>query len=255
MLFDQTTFLGIDPTAGKRPMVYAALGKELELLALGAGGVEEVLAFAAGQQRAFAGICSPSKPNGGWMRRQEVRQGLTPPPSPGRWLDFRVADYLLRRRRINTLKVPGSEPKCPRWMREGFALYQRLEAIGYREYPADDHQRQWLEIYPHACFAAMLGVNPLPKHTLEGRLQRQLALYEHEVGVEDPMRIFEEITRFRLLRGILPLQTLHSPAELDALVAAYTVWKAATAPAQVILIGHPEEGRVALPCPELKERY
>ena len=52
-LFTETTFVGIDPTAGQRPFVYAALNAELQLLAIGLGEINNVLAFVAGQQQAL----------------------------------------------------------------------------------------------------------------------------------------------------------------------------------------------------------
>ena len=52
MLFTHTTFIGIDPTAGVRPFTYTALNNKLELLALGQGNMDEVLAFVAGQRGA-----------------------------------------------------------------------------------------------------------------------------------------------------------------------------------------------------------
>jgi predicted RNase H-like nuclease len=110
-------------------------------------------------------------------------------------------------------------------------------------------------VYPHACFTTLLGCHPFPKYTLEGRIQRQLILYEQKVGVPDPMRVFEEITRHRLLKGTLPLDELYSPGELDALVAAYTACLAATAPERVSVMGHAEEGQIYLPTSELKARY
>ena len=115
--------------------------------------------------------------------------------------------------------------------------------------------RQSLEVYPHACYAGLVGHLPLPKHTLEGRLQRQLVLYECRLNIPDPMSLFEEITRHRLLQGILPLENLYSPDELDALVAAYTAWLAGTNAEQVSLLGDPEEGYMVLPVAELKNRY
>ena len=45
MLFNETTFIGIDPTAGKRPMAYAALDRDLRPLALGEGDLDAVAAF------------------------------------------------------------------------------------------------------------------------------------------------------------------------------------------------------------------
>ena len=96
---------------------------------------------------------------------------------------------------------------------------------------------------------------PLSKPTLEGRLQRKLLLYERGVGLKDPMDFFEEITRHRLVRGILPLELVYTPEQLDALVAAYTAYMAATKPEEILFIGAKEEGRIALPVGELKERY
>jgi predicted RNase H-like nuclease len=112
-----------------------------------------------------------------------------------------------------------------------------------------------MEVYPHACFAALLGRLPFPKHTLEGRLQRQLALFDCKIKVSDPMLVFEEITRHRLLQGILPLEELYGPEELDAMVAAYTAWIAGMQPDQVSRLGDPEEGYLVLPVPELRDRY
>lgn len=271
MFSSRTTFLGIDPTAGQRPFTYAALDIDLRLLALGEGTMEDVLAFTAGQRSAVVAISAPRRPNLGLLQQDEVRQGLHPMPRPGRWSGFRVAEYQLRQHQIGVPQTPGVEESCPRWMQMGFKFYRRLESLGYISYPAevstsaaevDGSQSpetggalQYLEVYPHACYTALLGVTPFPKVSLEGRIQRQLVLHEQQVHVPDAMDFFEEITRHRLLKGILPLETLYSPGELDALVAAYTAYLAANQPEQVSCIGHPQEGQIILPVPELKERY
>ncbi len=93
-------------------------------------------------------------------------------------------------------------------MRSGFALFHRLETLGYHLYPQAGAELQCLEVYPYASYAVLLGVLPFSKYTLEGRLQRQLALYDQKVDVPDAMRVFEEITRHRLLKGVLPLEPL-----------------------------------------------
>ncbi len=255
MFYTNTTFIGIDPTAGEKPFVYAALDHELRLLALGQGKIDDILAFAAGQRQALVGVCAPRGPNHGLMTRSEVRQNLSPPPNPGRWENFRMADYLLRQHNLSIPQTPADEAQAPNWMRSGFALFHRLEALGYQLYPQTNAERQCLEVYPYASYAVMLGVLPLPKHSLEGRLQRQLALYDHKVDVPDAMRFFEEITRHRLLKGVLSLEMLYSAGELDALVAAYTAWLAAFHPEQVARLGDPQEGQVVLPAVELKARY
>lgn len=255
MFFERTTFLGIDPTAGRKPFVFAALDGDLRLLALGQGEMDEVLAFVAGQRQAVVAVCAPRQPNLRFMQKDEVRQQLIPPPKPGRWTNFRVAEYLLRQHNISSPRTPSREKDCPKWMRMGFTLFKRVEGLGYRTYPAEEGQHISLEVYPHASFTTMLGLVPFPKYTLEGRLQRQMALHEHKVNVSDPMRFFEEITRHRLLKGVLPDESIYSPGELDALVAAYTAWNAVLHPEQVTCLGHPEEGQIVLPVNELKKRY
>ncbi len=247
MLFTRTTFLGIDPTAGQRPFVYAALDDDLRLLALSEGDFEAAAAFAGGQRSAFVAVNGPRQPNRGLMRASEVRETLSPPPRPGRWENYRVAEYLLYQRGISIPPTPAEQSAAARWKQQAMKLFRTLEAQGYALYPAEEADRQILETYPHAVYTLLLGGKIFPKHTLEGRIQRQLALYERRVEVPDPMRVFEEITRHKLLRGILPLDDLHTPAELDALAAAYLAWLAAHHPAEVFLLGDPSEGQIALP--------
>ena len=91
--------------------------------------------------------------------------------------------------------------------------------------------------------------------SLEGRLQRQLVLHSQGLDIPDPMRFFEEITRYRIIKGMLPLEVLYEARKLDALAAAFTAWVAATAPSEVTLLGHPDEGLMVLPVSELKPRY
>lgn len=255
MFYTDSTFIGIDPTAGERPFVYSALDHELAILALGEGNIDDVLAFCAGQRRAIVAVCSPRRPNQGVMCRQEVRESLFPLPNPGRWTNFRLVDYYLRQHQIYAPQIPARREDCPRWMQMGFLLFERLSELGYREFPDDSNERLSLEVYPHACFTALLGVLPFQKNTLEGRIQRQLLLYEKRLQVPDPMRFFEEITRFRLMNGILPFDHVHSTEELDALVAAYTAWMAARNPESVTLIGDEEEGQIVIPVEKLEDHY
>lgn len=255
MLFSNMTFIGVDPTAGQRPFSYAALDNERQLLAIGQGSLEDVLAFVAGQHQSLVSVCAPRQPNLGIMARTEVRDRLSPPPRPGRWTNFRLAEYILCQHNITVPQTRAEVEKCPNWMKMGFIVHKRLDKLGYQVYPSPDNQRQIIEVYPHACFTTLLEAIPLPKHSLEGRIQRQLVLYDQNINLPDPMRLFEEITRHRLLQGILPVDELYSPGELDALAGAYTAWLAATSPDKITLIGDPDEGQITLPVPELKSRY
>jgi len=255
MLFTDVTYIGIDPTAGRRPFAYAALDGNLRLLALGQGELDEILAFVAGQRHALVAISAPRQPNQGLMERPDVRESLSPTPRPGRWTNFRLCEYLLRQHNIVIPQTASRAADCPRWMQMGFTLYKRLEGLSYHLWPQENHDHQYLEVYPHACFTVLLNTAPFSKHSLEGRLQRQLLLFEQNLNLNDPMRFFEEITRHRLLHGILADEQVYSPYELDALVAAYTAWSADTQPTQVLALGDPGEGQVILPVPELKSRY
>jgi hypothetical protein len=255
VFFTNVTLIGVDPTAGEKPMVYAAIDHSKQILALGEGSLDDVLAFAAGQRQALLAVCSPRRPNIGLMRDTEFRQKLSPPPNPGRWENARLAEYLLRSHNIHIPITPDTTEACPNWVRMGFQLYERLIEFGYKDYPDPNAKRMCMEVYPHACYSVLLGRIPFPKNSIEGRIQRQLLLYEKEVPVPDPMNIFEEITRHRLLKGILPIDNLYSAGELDALIAAYTAWCIGSSPDQTTFLGAIEEGKIALPVAEIKSRY
>ncbi|HSO26695.1 MAG TPA: DUF429 domain-containing protein [Anaerolineales bacterium] len=253
MFFNQTTFIGVDPTAGQRPFVFVALDSDLRLLAISQGQLEDVLAFCGGQRQAVVGVCAPRRPNQGLLQRDDVRRRLQPAPRPGRWENFRLVEYLLRQYNIFAPQTRNRAEDCPSWMQMSFRLFDRLDHLGYDNYPADESVLQTVEVYPYGAYAALLGVQPFPKHTLEGRLQRQLALHDRKLQIPDPMRLFEEITRYKVLSGNLPVDDiLYSPEELDALAAAYTAWLALREPEAVCALGDPEEGQVIMPVAELE---
>ena len=255
MWLPQVAYIGILPLSG-RDLPYAALDADLNLLALTRGDAAEVLAFCGGQKQAVVAVAAPCAPSLGLLQRPDYRATLPDALRPGRWQQGRVAEYLLRRHNLRMLPTPTEPEKAPSWVRESFRLCRQLEQMGYRPYhlqPEADHQ--WLETYPHAGFAALLGHLPFSKNSLEGRIQRQLVLREHGLSLPDPLRIFEELTRYRLLQGVLPTENLLSTEELDAIMAALTAYRAARVPDEVTLLGDPEEGQIVLPAAPLKTRY
>jgi hypothetical protein len=239
-------FIGIDVSAGRRGLTYAALNGERRLMALCQGDLQEVVAYAAGQSAAFVAIGAPSGPNKGLLSKFEGQEGLFPPPDNAPAL-MRLAEHELIQRGMSTSKTPGTAAACPAWMRQGFELYHHLQSVGYQAYPCQDAPLQYLETPPDAAFHALLGLAPFSANTLESRLQRQLLLYEHNLPVKDSLHFLEEVTRYRLLKGILPLEHIHTPAELNALALAYTAWLAAKDPPEVIRLGDPVEGEIVLP--------
>jgi hypothetical protein len=253
MLFADVISIGIDSTSGRNAFTYAALSGDLKVVALAEADLEDVAAFVAGQGSAFVAVNAPSHVNAGLVRRRLEAQSLIPHAVRG--AELRVAESELHDRGIHVGGTPRSEALSPAWMQLGFSLYRRLTKLEFKAFPDERASRQWLETHPHAAFCALLGGLPLPKPTLEGRLQRALALFERGLRIRDPMTFLEEITRHRLLHGVLPTDLLYSPEQLDAMVAAYTAWLAAARPTELTRLGNRQEGYITLPTPELKEKY
>lgn len=261
MLFTHTAFIGIDPTAGRSPFTYAALDEERNLLALSDGELEDVLTFVGNFPAATVAVNAPSKVNAGLVRKRLEKQTLTPHSLRG--ADLRVAEADLRGRGISVSATPSREETCAGWVQLGFALYKRLAKMEFKQFPStgsgqrpqENAEHLWLETHPHACYTVLLGQVPLPKPTLEGRLQRQIVLHDAGLRIKDPMGFFEEITRHRLRLGVMPLELIHHPEQLDALMAAYTAWVSAKRPHEITQLGAKEEGFIVLPVGELKEKY
>ena len=255
MFFKDTVFIGIDPSSGEESLTYAVLDKDLNLLAMSQQELSTVSAFAGGQKAAVIGVNAPRRTNQGLMKKDSVRDNLRPQPNPGRWTGFRVAEYLLIQHNIRIPKTPEKVSDCQGWMQVGFKLYRRLEEMGFVDYPGEDQPQKVLEVYPHGAYTVLLKRIPFLKKTLEGRLQRQLVLHSLAVDVPDPMRVFEEITRYKVLQGQLPLEELYEVEQLEALMAAYLAWKATVEPHEVTLVGDPREGEIVLPAIEIKPKY
>ncbi len=255
MLFKDSLFIGIDPPSGEKSLTYAALDKDLNLIALGRQDLTGVVAFVGGQKAAHVGVNAPRRLNQGLMKMDSIRDKLNPRPNPGRYTAFRVAEYDLIQKNIRIPRTPDKVDLCSGWMKNGFLLYKRLEELGFYDFPAEGHKYQMLEVYPHAAYSALLKKIPFLKKTLEGRLQRQLLLHSLSVEVPDPMRLFEEITRYKIIQGELPLDGLFSVEELEALIAAYLAWKAALEPDEITLVGERNEGEIVIPVKELKLKY
>ena len=243
------TFLGIDVTFGPKPVTFVALDEEQQPVAIGEGDVHDALAFAAGQTGgALTAVNAAARPNTGRMKRAEVRKALTPLPARGKYTALRQVEYELLQAGMEIPETPDSPEKSLPWVRRGFTLVEKLAALDYHPYPEEEAPRQWLEINADAAFWSLLGVIPLQAGTLEGRIQRQVALLDEQLKVPDAMDFFEEITRFKLLKSNLPTQNIFSQPEINAWIAAHTAWLAANEPERIRTFGEPEEGQIFLPC-------
>jgi hypothetical protein len=101
---------------------------------------------------------------------------------------------------------------------------EKIAQAGFEPFSMQSGTFQWIEMDAQDCFRALVGQKPLSRRSLEGQIQRALILYDEGVQINDPMDFFEEITRHKLMQGILPLENTYSSKQLDALVAAYLAW-------------------------------
>ena len=253
MLFTHNAFIGIDPTAGRSPFTYAALDDERNLLALAEGELEDVLTFVGNFPAATVAVNAPSHVNAGLVRKRLEKQTLTSHSLRG--VELRMAEHELRERGISVSATPSREETCSGWVQLGFSLYKRLAKMGFKPFPQEGAEHLWLETHPHACYTVLLAQIPLPKPMLEGRLQRQIVLHDAGLRIKDPMGFFEEITRHRLRLGVMPMELIYHPEQLDALVAAYTAWMTANHPTETMQLGANEEGFVVLPVGEIRTKY
>ena len=253
MLFTDSAFIGIDPASRRKSFTYAALDKDLNLLALADGEMDDVVAFLAGQSSAMVAVNSPSGVNRGLVRESLKQEMLTPQKLQS--AEFRLSEFELRSHGILIKGTAASAALCPAWVQSGFALYRKLGKMGFQKFSEQDDTYQFLETNPHACYSVLVGKVPLAKSSVEGRLQRQLILYESGLRIKDPMDFFEEITRYKVSKGVWPMDLLYLPEQLDALVAAYTAWMAVHKADHISMIGDAKEGMIVLPEKELKEKY
>ncbi len=248
-------FLGIDIGIGPKPVTLVALDSDQQVIAIGEGDVTDALAYAAGQVAgALVAVSAPAHPNKGRMKRPEVRRSLTPSPPNGKFTALRQVEYELIQAGMNIPETPASAAKSIPWIRRGFTLVEKLEALGYEALPGDSSepsgQRLWLETNADAAFWSLIKVAPLQAGTLEGRIQRQLVLFDEKMDVPDAMNFFEEITRFKILKSSLPTSNIFSQCELNARIAAHTAWLVANLPERIRKFGEPEEGVIFLPVKE-----
>jgi hypothetical protein len=231
----------------RRAFVYAALDDEKQLIAIGHGDQNEVLAYLGGQQAAHITINAPRRPNMDIVNNAITYQEELPFEKPAHHTNARLCEVLLREKGFKMPYTPDKVKSCRVWMRRGFDLYRRLAGFGYEPFPNEEGSRHSLEIHTDAVFWHLLdGKTPLPD-SLEGRLQRQLILYDQELPVPDAMDFFLEITRHKLIHGDLPDEEIYSMEELNALTGAFIAWQAAHHPEKIELLGDSEEGQIALP--------
>jgi hypothetical protein len=112
-----------------------------------------------------------------------------------------------------------------------------LAPLGYKP-RSKQGSRRWIDTDAQLDFVALCENELLSLRTVEGRIQRALILYEEGLQIPDPMDFYEEITRHKLMQGLLPLENVYTMYELDALIVAYISWMFVNDPLQVRMRGN-----------------
>ena len=159
-----------------------------------------------------------------------------------KWDLSEVRSYLQEHKNISLVI---NRPSSHMAQRAYVDFKNQIAQADFQPFSTKGHPKLWCETHAQDCYREWLGQNPLPRRTLEGRLQRALVLYDQALRIEDPMDIFEEITRYKLIKGTFRLENVYSSKELDALAAAYLAWMSANRPERIV-----ERGELVLPAQE-----
>jgi hypothetical protein len=222
-------FVGIAYCGGQQPLALATLDSRQKVQALSQGRLADIHSYIAGQSEVVLVCGLPlSRPPSGELRG--------------------VEDELLQRG-LPGHQTPAEPTPLHPAARIGLQLAEIFATLGYSQDTEKDSPHSLAESHPGAAFQHLLGLRPFDSHTLEGRLQRQLILFEREMPIPDPMNFFEEVTRHKLMHGVLPTKDLYSPGELNALILAHTAWLVANQPGKILALGTPASGQILLPLP------
>lgn len=248
MLYQQDIFVGVDVAAGKRPYTTAVLNLAGELLSLEPCSMEEFLKFTGGYQIVQVAINSPRHINGGKEIKTPFNLISETPYGEGNALEIQVYSDL-RRASARRIAAMQAKSNLPARIRNGFRLYDHLPERN----SVPVQEGIVIEVNAQVSFSLLLGRTPLLKSSTEGRIQRQLALIAQGIKLKDPMNYFEELTKYRLLQGLLPHAMLYSARQLDAIVSAFMARLAFIEPAAVQQIGDGMGGFVY--CPARKHQF
>ena len=242
-----THFLGIDPGSARGSITCALLDGSRRILFRGALPVDGWQHECLTSLVTIAALTTPVALNTGLMQDDEKRKSLDPAPPRNRYTNLRVCEYELITRGFTSTRTPSALEDCTSSTQRHLRFSSEMGGCGFLRWSSPGSERQLMEVHVDSAFTELLGIRPFAASSLEGRIQRQLALQEERVNVPDAMEFFEEVTRHKLLSGKLPEANVLPASELNALAAAFTAWSAYTNPTTVTRLGDPTEGLIILP--------
>src|SRR4030067_2537117 len=89
MLLPKGMFVGVNPASGRRPVSYAALDRDLRVVALDQGEIEQVLAFIGGAETSVVGVNAPQSLSKGLLQKTEIRVQFNLPADGRGWREGR----------------------------------------------------------------------------------------------------------------------------------------------------------------------
>lgn len=233
-------FIGVD--VHLKSMTVASIGEDLCIKFLGHMSSDDLIDFVDKSKPSIIAVDAPFGLNKGLMNDEEYRSKISK-DLKGHY-NKKVSEYELSRRGIIPFSTPESIDEVTgwlTWMKTGFELYERLESLGYRllnEESGSFVRGGIIEVFPHACFTTLAG------YILESK--------SADVGLEERISVLEGVG----IKGIREAITgnKHERADrLDALAAAYTA--CAIYNGQASFLGDIDEGQIAVPVKEIKEKY
>jgi hypothetical protein len=246
-------YIGIELSGSRQGFTCAVLSAALRIEFLGTVTPLEWQTIVDNAKTVVTAVNSPLTMNAGFMANSEYRTQMKVNKQTARSKELRVCEYLLSEKGITCSRTPWDVGRYSQTLQRSLKFASEMGMNRFQFFPAGNAARQMLETQADACYWALLGIKPFPAASLEGRLQRQLALQAKGIPVPDAMEFFEEVTRHRLLSGKLPEEKVLSTASLNALAAAYTAWVAANRPGEYAVVGEPEEGMIILPAAALPQ--
>ena len=238
---DTYTFVGID--VNSRPPYYhlVAIDTQLHFRSELTGDLEELTQFLLRTDKLIIGINAPLSISTGYLAQSNL-----PKHHPGRWPNCRRVEFELAQHGAPVYFTPNDPNKMPAALSRGFTMSRRLIDLGY-ELSTDQTENSLIEVPADAAFWSIVQGEMIEQNQLLGRIQRQMILYELGFQVPDPMAFFEEITRFKIKMGNIPLNLVLTQQQLNARIVAYTAQQLWKNPERVAKLGYQQEGYLYLP--------
>ncbi|MCD4753322.1 MAG: DUF429 domain-containing protein [Anaerolineaceae bacterium] len=239
---DKFTFIGVHINRQAPHFTYIATDKDFSPLAIDNGDEENLLSYLSGQENSFLAINAPLHLNQGLLQLSSHKRHTR-----GRRPNIRKVEYELQQHNIEMYHTPDQISKCAPEVKFGVQLNGYLNDLGYKNFLSDQSSRMFFETPSNAAFWSLIEGQLIQEEGIIGRMQRQQILYDLGLPVPNPMAFFEEITRYKLRIGKIPLKQILPACELNAWICVYTAHKAWDDSDSLFSMGNAEEGIIYLP--------